>query len=298
MLFALWRIRPDVTVMCNATQTLLALPIKWLSVGRLALIVEDTSHAMRNLGFLKRWTKGWLYRRVDCCFAFSEDAINYLAQVGIVHGVKRSSWSLDMNSFRPRSFEGLSQAGARETKSEKTIIFIGQLIQRKGVMLLLQAWLELSHETRQRCKLLLVGDGYMRTEMQEFINNHDLNNVNILGHIPYNKVKYLLSSADLLVLPTLEDLFSLTVVEAMASGCAVITTPFAGARELINIEETGWIVDPTVPEALTKTLQHALSEQTDLRRMGLAARARVEEMDNIKVMAEFAQALRQLAGAA
>ncbi|MEF8698644.1 MAG: glycosyltransferase family 4 protein [Candidatus Accumulibacter sp. UW20] len=296
MPLALWRLRPDVVVMCNATQTLLALPTKWFFGARLAITVEDTPHAMSNCDSFNRWAKGWIYRRADCCFAFSEDAREYLAKLGISQGVRRSSWSLDMKSFGSRPVVEPSSSGLVGASPAKTALFIGQLIPRKGILQLLEAWLGLPKETRQRCRLLLVGDGPLREQVEAFICERHLDSVEFIGQIPYTRVKELLSAADLFVLPTLEDLFSLTVVEAMASGCAVVTTPFNGARELVDEGRNGWVVDPSVPGALTATLQHGLSSETDLMTMGLAARLRVEQMDNVKVMDDFAQSLRHLVG--
>jgi len=80
-----------------------------------------------------------------------------------------------------------------------------------------------------------------------------------------------------------------------ASGCPVIITPFCGARELVDQGRTGWIVDPTVPNALKSVLEEALSDKVNLQQMGMAARKRVESMDNKIVINRFADSLRQLA---
>jgi UDP-glucose:(heptosyl)LPS alpha-1,3-glucosyltransferase len=105
----------------------------------------------------------------------------------------------------------------------------------------------------------------------------------------------MMAHASLFILPTLEDLFSLTVLEAMACGCPVITTPFNGARELVTEGENGWLADPTQPGDLMRALKCALSQQTDLTAMGKKARERVLDMDNCIIMARFADTLRSLA---
>jgi glycosyltransferase involved in cell wall biosynthesis len=162
-------------------------------------------------------------------------------------------------------------------------------------MLLLESWCSLPLECREGARLLIVGDGPLRQEINTFLDKSGMYNVQTLGQRPYAEVRDLMSQANLFVLPTLEDLFSLTVVEAMACACPVITTPFAGARELVAEGENGWVVDPTQPGALAAALAKAFSSQSNLDEMGRKARERIEHLDNALVMDEFAQALRELA---
>jgi len=294
LISTLWRLRPDVVVVCNATEILLALPLRRLVGFQLALIVEDTPHASRNLGKVARPLKQWAYRHANGWFAFSEDARRYLEQIGITYGVERSSWSLDTTEFRPANDSG-GRKGNSQGGCGRKVVFVGALVGNKGVDALLASWRDLSLEARGRHELWIVGSGPLRNQLEKVIAENGLDDVSILGQVSYADVRDLLQKADLLVLPTLQDLFSLTVLEAMASGCPVITTPFNGARELVEEEVNGWIVDPTQPGALTAALARALSPDIDLRQMGLAARARVEGMDNVPVMRQFAESLRKLA---
>lgn len=291
--FELWRRKPDVVVMCNATQVAFALPLKYLRRSRLALIVEDTPHATRNLGWLSRRVKHWLYRRVDKCFAFSSDAERFLENAGIEERKERTSWSLDMGVFCPRATRSRDEADVAGIC--KRVIFVGALTVSKGVRFLIDAWRELPNEVRSRSRLLLVGTGPLQTEVERSLGYHGLVEVSMYGQVPYLRVRDLMKEADLLVLPTLQDLYSLTVFEAMACGCPVITTPYNGARELVVQGKNGWIVDPTEPRALYRALAEALSPNTDLSAMGAAARQRVIGMDNEPVMNHFANSLISLA---
>jgi len=291
---ALWRLRPDVVVLCNPTQMLLAWPLKHIFGLRLALIVEDTPHATRNLGWSSRKVRGWAYRRADLWFAFSEDANRYLASIGIRERVKRSSWSLDMKTFQPAGKTGMGGEDRGNHSSLRTVLFVGQLVPQKGVLPLLDAWSQLPLAIRHRSRLLLVGDGPLRGQITKLLQEQALEEVRLLGPLPYSDVRELLLDADLFVLPTLQDLFSLTVLEAMACGCPVLTTPFNGARELVDDAYSGWIVDPTQRNALTSCLQHALSANVDLRQMRRAARERVQGMDNTIVMDQFRRDLVDL----
>ena len=291
---ALWKLRPDVVILCNALQILFCLPARQLRNFKIGLIVEDTPHSTRNHRRLSSRIKRWSYKQADRWYAFSDDAKTFLENNGIVNGVERSSWSLDMKRFCPLV---VSKSTTSETVNNKTrirVVFVGALIINKGISLLLEAWNCLSADIRQRTELYIVGSGPLKNKLEAFIEKNNLKEVKLLGQVPYSNIPTLLRNANLLILPTLQDLFSLTIIEAMASGLPVITTPFAGARELVD-ESTGWIVDPTVPNALTAILEKALSGQVDLSQMGLAARKRVENMDNKIVMDKFAESLRQLA---
>ena len=82
--------------------------------------------------------------------------------------------------------------------------------------------------------------------------------------------------ADLFVLPTLEDACALVVLEAMASGLAVVTTTNNGSCELIADGVDGLIVPPGSAERLADAIR-SLVEQPDLRiQIGEAARQKVQ----------------------
>jgi len=288
----LFRRQPDVVVLCNATQLIFTLPAKWFLGTRVALIVEDTPHATRHLSLFARKVKQLLYKQVDCCYALSDDSRLFLNQMGITDNVVRSSWSVDMIRFK-RLETDASQVTAGIINM-RTVTFVGALVTGKGILQLLAAWKELSTKVRQSAQLLVVGSGPLQCELQKIIDNNALTEVRLLGQKSYSEVIELLKKSDLFVLPTLQDLYSLTVLEAMACGCPVITTPFNGACELVDERINGWIVNPTEPGMLTAVLERALSDHVDLNKMGTAARLRVECMDNTIVMEQFSQSLQNL----
>ncbi|PHR28097.1 MAG: hypothetical protein COA36_07440 [Desulfotalea sp.] len=284
LFFVLWKIRPDIVVLCNATQILITLPLRLLLNFKIALIVEDTPHARRNSDGPVKHFKAWAYRQCDLFFPYSNDALAFLHNSGISDNIRRSSWSLDMETFRP-----LTMASPEQQKTK--VIFVGRLISGKGIMLLLEAWQQLSAKTLLETELIIVGSGPLEEDINLFIQNNGLDGIMLKGQINYTQIVTELQNSDLFILPTLQDLFSLTVLEAMACGCPAITTNYNGARELITVDKTGWIVDPHNIKEMTQVLQYALSDKCDLKNMGQMARIRVEKMDNKIVMANFAKDL-------
>jgi UDP-glucose:(heptosyl)LPS alpha-1,3-glucosyltransferase len=85
------------------------------------------------------------------------------------------------------------------------------------------------------------------------------------------------AAADLFVFPTLYEPYGMVISEAMASGIPVITSRAAGAAELIEHGETGWLTaDPWDPDQIAVGLR-ALAADPGLRqRMGAAARSKIE----------------------
>jgi UDP-glucose:(heptosyl)LPS alpha-1,3-glucosyltransferase len=94
---------------------------------------------------------------------------------------------------------------------------------------------------------------------------------------PTAQVERYYAAADVFLFPTYYDAFGLVVAEAMATGLPVITSRAAGAAELIEHGESGWLTaDPWDPDQIVEGLR-ALAVDPALReRMGAAARSRIE----------------------
>jgi glycosyltransferase involved in cell wall biosynthesis len=87
----------------------------------------------------------------------------------------------------------------------------------------------------------------------------------------------LLAAGDIFVLPSHEEGFSNALLEAMAAQLAVIATAVGGNPDAIVDEESGILVRPRDARALAAALKRLAGEPALRRRLGEAARARVEE---------------------
>lgn len=293
----LWiiRERPNVVIVCNATQLIIA-KIACMHVGaRLVLLVEDTRQALKRLRSVKALLKRFTYRRADYWFAFSNDSMELLAEYGVKRNVTRTSWSVETRRFSGECMDSSEDKG-NGNEEGRVLLFVGALIRRKGILELIESWLSLTAEEKKGGILRIVGSGPLDGWLQEVIQKRGDATIEFFGQKKYEEVIELYQAADILILPTLEDLFSLTVVEAMAAGCAVITTPYNGARELVEHEKNGWIVDPLDPENMKEVLREALSvENGRLKQMQKRSLEKAQELDNQVVMKRFADALVEIA---
>jgi len=98
--------------------------------------------------------------------------------------------------------------------------------------------------------------------------------VHLVGDVDYDQIATYYASADIFVMPTLEDNWSLVVPEAMACGLPVICSIYNGCwPELVQEGRNGWVFDPLKPDSIVQTLTKALSSMEDLQQMGSESRA-------------------------
>jgi glycosyltransferase involved in cell wall biosynthesis len=163
------------------------------------------------------------------------------------------------------------QTSARQCHTFR-IIYVGQIVPRKGVHYLIEAFNKLAINDAE---LLLVGfiDETMYPTVKKAVK-HNLR-IRIVGELPKTELYRLYNSASVFVLPSLADSWGLVTLEAMACGLPVIVTENTGSSEAVHEGVNGFIVPIRDAEALQEKLIY-LYEHCDLRQeMGQAARRSV-----------------------
>lgn len=102
--------------------------------------------------------------------------------------------------------------------------------------------------------------------------------VAVLSAVPPQEVPGNLRSADVVLLPSREEGLPNVAMEASACGRPVIGTDVGGTPEVVENGMTGWIVRPGSPQALAAAMTEAASDRERLRRLGAAARLRMERL--------------------
>ncbi len=119
-----------------------------------------------------------------------------------------------------------------------------------------------------------------------------------IGRIPYSQLLDGLATADVLVHPSLEESFGMSIAEAMALGVPVIGGAHSGAVSWV-VGEGGILTDVTSAEAIEQAIFELLDSPERYRAAVLAARARVRDQFTADKVADTYETLyRQLAGVA
>jgi len=155
------------------------------------------------------------------------------------------------------------------------VLFVGRPGVRKGLSFLLQAIAALRAE-RPDIRLTVVGDGPERGEAETLARAAGIGDrVQFTGYQSSARVAEWLSRADVFVLPSLAEGVPIVLMEAMAAGVPVVATNVGGTSELVVDGENGFLVPPTVTDALVSRIRQLLDDPALRTRLGRAGRETV-----------------------
>ncbi len=119
-----------------------------------------------------------------------------------------------------------------------TIIFSGRLVAQKSPFTLLKALLLIKDNIK--FKAYIVGNGPLFNKMRHFIEVNNLGeNAYLMGNVAHKEVLKLYSQSNIMVSSSVSEGMSISVIEALASGCYVFATPASGNKELITENANG-----------------------------------------------------------
>jgi glycosyltransferase involved in cell wall biosynthesis len=196
---------------------------------------------------------------------------------------KGSSNGVDLERFRPGISRIRQQLGIPD--DVPVVGFSGRLTHDKGLPELLEAFAAILRE-EPNTRLLLVGwfdaaEDALGIGLRARIEGHP--QIICTGFVADTAPYY--RAMDLMVLPTLREGFPNVVLEAAATGIAVIGTLCTGSRDAVVPEVTGMLVPPGHPAAISEAVLRLLRNRGRCLEMGNAARAWVvENYENKRVL--------------
>ncbi len=204
----------------------------------------------------------WVFTRADQVVVLSESWLRWV--------------SATFPSARSRVIPNpivVPEATSERVREKTSLLFLGRLGQRKGAFDLLQAVATLVPRY-PNLRVLLGGDGDLdavRARAEALgVGGH----VSLLGWVKGADKARLLDEATVYVLPSYNEGLPMSVLEAMAHGLPVVSTPVGGIPEAVRDGEEGFLVPPGDVQLLADRLDRLLADPDLRARMGKAARAR------------------------
>lgn len=169
----------------------------------------------------------------------------------------------------------LPPASAWDARQPGAVLSLGRLGRRKGSYDLLQAAARVVPQVG-RLELRLGGDGELDAVRAQAAQLGLAGHLNLLGWVGADSKQQQLALASLYALPSYHEGLPMSVLEAMAAGLPVLATPVGGIAEAVADGVEGFLVAPGDVEALAARLAQLLQDEALARRMGAAARRKVE----------------------
>lgn len=157
---------------------------------------------------------------------------------------------------------------APDSRDHQAVLFVGRLVPQKDPHTLLDAWGELHPAGGQT--LSIVGAGHLRGELESLARMRSLVGVNFRGQ--RSDLADLYRRHGVFVLPSRGEGCPNALLEAMASGCAVVASAIGGIQDIVEDGVNGLLVPPGDPNALATALRRVLDDSALRSRLGRAAR--------------------------
>ncbi len=141
------------------------------------------------------------------------------------------------------------------------LLFVGRLTSQKNLSLLIEA---ISH-MRAKVFLDIVGEGELRKNIEALIQKHKLQNVHLHGQKIGRELIEFYQSADIFVLPSLKEGFSLSMLEALAAGLPVVASDLPEMRPILG--ECGVLIQEPTAINYAKALDTLLSNRETMRNL-------------------------------
>jgi glycosyltransferase involved in cell wall biosynthesis len=238
-------------------------------VGR----VIHTRHGQSlNLTARQRRLVGFLSRFTDRFVCVSRDS----ARLAVEQGVRADKVCTLWNGIDTTRFPNFGPRG------EGPAVIVARLVPEKDMETLLRA-VDLVRREEPSFQLEIAGDGVCLPQLRALAVALNLgDHVRFLG--PTRDVPALLARAQLFVLSSISEGVSLTLLEAMATGLAVVATNVGGNSEVVADGETGLLVPPRDPAGLAAAMLRLRRDPVERTRLGQAGRERVEEHFDVRRM--------------
>lgn len=248
-------------------------------VGRL-VGVPTIIGSERTIGQAKRW--GRLATRLTNPLT---DAVEVNSEIGAVAinaglGVPAEKIELVRSGLELEKFDQTANRQSlrsefRVDDDQHLILFMGRLRPVKGVEYGLRAFAA-AHEVNPNLRMVLAGEGDQRPYLESLVSQLEVqDSVSFIG--VRSDVPELLSAADSVLIPSLNEGFPRTAIEAMAAGKPVIATKVGGTPEAISDGETGILVSSMDTASMSAAIVSLASDKDLQTRLGESGRRRAEE---------------------
>ncbi|MCS7082117.1 MAG: glycosyltransferase family 4 protein [Rhodothermia bacterium] len=295
------RLRPDLVVVNGYSLPDARALLYWgLRNGRPVVLMSDSKRDDLPRSRLREALKAHLIRSADAALVAGTPHAAYLKSLGFPESRIRFGLNVVDNAAFAQLAQSLRSSPERRPKlpgledRRPFFLAVGRLLRRKGYPELLEAYARYRERALQPWRLVLLGDGPMRAELEARARPMGADVV-LAGLRTGGELVAYYAYAGAFVHPALQEQWGLVVNEAMASGLPVLVSRQSGcAQDLVREGENGATFDAHDPEELARRLQWISAPDTDRAALGRCSEAIIAQWGPER----FAQGLQEAIEAA
>lgn len=305
--------RPDVVICAGYSFATIQAFLYALFTGKKYVLWMEgtaTTERARSLSLLRRWQRMLLTRMAGALIDAGTESHAYLKTL-----LPRDRHPPFFRSFNAVDNDYIAETALRFRADEKAfaefkarfaprnILFVGQLVERKGVAQLLATYRRVLERHDGPVGLIMLGSGLLADDLQAIKKKEGLDHLYLEGFIEQDIYPKYLAAADVLVLPSLSDPNPLVVFEALAAGKPIVLSERAGnAADFVDEGKNGYVVDPLNTDDMASKLFAILELPAEEQEaMGEHSRTLVKKAnyaDSAKGFVDAAQCAANKAGPA
>ncbi|MCD7782038.1 MAG: glycosyltransferase family 4 protein [Methanosphaera sp.] len=176
--------------------------------------------------------------------------------------------TVNTNRFKPASS---TDNDLSHEYGKPVVVFIGNLVQQKGLLDLLQA----KHRSTTDYQLLIYGEGDQRNNLESYIKQVNLSDVKLMGKT--TTPEEIIPRVDIMVLPSIFEGSSIVALETMACAKPLITTDVGNISSIITTGFDGIIVPPSNPRKLAEAIDDLVDDLDRCENIGRNAKILIDK---------------------
>lgn len=174
-----------------------------------------------------------------------------------------------------------------------TIVSAGRFCEQKNYINLAKGFLGFLKVCQVPVKIIMAGSGPLYDDVKDMVNQYD--QIILPGSV--SNMPEFFQSADIYVSFSLYEGFSLTLLEAMASSCAVLTSITSGSSELIVDEQNGYLINQNDQDALISRLLLLTTDVNIRNKIGKSGKESIYSYDFSRTGNEYMTLFRKITNA-
>ena len=260
-------------------------PLGWSALQAAKVLkLPVTSDFRTNFqSYSKHYGVGWLRKPIvaylrkfhnatACTMVPTRELMRTLSENGFVN-LKVVSRGVDTKLFNISKRDKSLRSSWGATENTKVLISVGRMAPEKNLDQVLKTYEALKH-TDQAFKLVMVGDGPLRSQFQQRYPD-----IIFPGMLSQPNLAVYYASSDLFVFPSQTETFGNVTLEALASGIPVLAFDCAAARDWVQTGINGWLVAESNPEGFAAQAVAVFNSKDALDQITQSTRQQVVHLD-------------------